>query len=72
MKILGDESRARHANRLRFSNACRHTKAQSPKQESHMPEVAENAKRRTSDVLALTLYSFVVILLLLAYTYVPA
>ena len=37
-----------------------------------MPEVAENAKRRTSDVLALTLYSFVVILLLIAYTYVPA
>ena len=37
-----------------------------------MAEMAEKDRRLTSDALALTLYSLVVILLMLAWTYVPA
>ena len=61
--------------RLIIQQCLQHIRASghpAEKQGSHMAEMAERDRRRTSDALALTLYSLVVILLMLAWTYVPA
>ena len=59
--------------RLIIQQCLQHIRASghpAEKQGSHMAEMAEKDRRRTSDALTLTLYS--VILLMLAWTYVPA